>query len=636
MSSRASTWVSLGSVAIAALMLAGGCDGGESSNTGTDGGISRPDGTTGPDIMVGNPGGRPDMAPGAIETRPPAPPPEPNRAAVKILPTGTSLLGGITVGCSYGPASTAAGTRWCAFAIPGARLGSFELWALNMNKAGASTAQCTGAGTADCLKVSDKLFSAAPMVGPRFPTAHRFYGDTLIFHANETSAPGDAYTGPVYAWQPGWPAAKQVSQTTNAFRCVGHTRAPVVVCLENLSETDPLTFDLTAGKIDGTGTASKIAKIFPSHPTETQSSQWGAAFTVDGNYLLYSTGLAAVPPATTPIPETLFYIETSKIGVEAPKQVGESGLSEWSLSPDQTKWFYLRQYNYNGTNPSGTLYMADFPTGANEVRIFSDKIRSGSSGGIAAYNVVPTADNKLGFLAIVQNYNANNSGVGEYLLLKNPAAFNDPTSVSVLKNDIAAFPVNSPDLKYGWYFQNQSMTLQGITDSRIIKNDGTGTCPLTTQATASLFGAPFLENSALTFWVENYNQETDTGDGMLASPADCTSKRRRFATGVDFWFIKGDEQMVYSDAVSPDALTSTLRVARVTNGDLGAPVDVQKQIERFFQVLPNQEGLIYQIKSGSSPTVDGIYFYKIGAGAGADGGVDAGADAGVADAAPGN
>ncbi|HEY0705413.1 MAG TPA: hypothetical protein VGG33_01360, partial [Polyangia bacterium] len=354
--------------------------------------------------------------------------------------------------------------------------------------------------------------------------------------------------------------------------------------------------------------------------------------------LLYSTGVAAVPPATTPTPETLFYIETSKIGVETPKQVGDPGLSEWSINPEGTKWFYMRQYNYSPTNPSGTLYMSDFPTGANETRIFSSQIRSGPSAGIAAYNLIPTVDNKLGFVAIVQNYNVNGSGVGEYLLLKNPAAFSDPASVTPIRNDLAAFPINSPDLRYGWWFQNQSMTLQGITDSRILKNDGTPGCTLTANPTAAVFGTPFLENAALTFWIENYNQETDTGDGWLASPADCTAKKRRFGTGVDFWFVKGDEQLVYTDSVT-DGLTSTLRVSKVVNGDLGPATEVQKQIERFFQLLPNQEGAIFQIKSGTSPMVDGIYYYKFGATAGTDGGVDAGADAGVdaaADAAAGN
>jgi hypothetical protein len=635
MSSRASTCFSLGGVAIAALMLAGGCDGGDSPNSSPDAGSSRPEGGSGSDIMISGPGPMRD-GPAAIETRPPTPAPPPNPAAVKILPTGAQLLGGITVGCTYGPATTAAGTRWCAFGLPGARLGSVELWALNMSKAG--TAQCTGAGNADCIKITDRLFSGTPQAGPRYPTAHRFYGDTLIYHANETSMPSEAYVGPVYAWQPGWPAGKQISQTTNAFRCVGHTRAPVAVCLENLSDTDPLTFDLTAGKIDGTATVSKVAKIVPGHPVETQSSQWGAGFTADGNYLIYSTGIDPVPPATAPTPETLFYIETSKIGVEMPKQVGDPGLSEWSLSPDQTKWYYLRQYNYSPTNPSGTLFMSDFPTGANETRIFSAQIRSGSTTGIAAYNVVATADNKLGFLAIVQNYNVGNSGVGEYLLLKNPAAFADPASVSILKNDIAAFPINSPDLRYGWYFQNQSTTLQGITDSRILKNDGTGTCTLTANPTASVFGAPFLETSALTFWVENYNQETDTGDGMLANPADCTAKKRKFASSVDFWFVKGDEQMVYSDEVKPDGLTSTLKVVKVVGGDLASPQVIQAQMERFFQLLPNHEGVIFQIKSGSNATIDGIYYLKLGATAGTDGGADAGADAADAavDAAAGN
>jgi hypothetical protein len=249
--------------------------------------------------------------------------------------------------------------------------------------------------------------------------------------------------------------------------------------------------------------------------------------------------------------------------------------------------------------------------------------------------MIPTKDGQLGFMAIVQNYVG---GAGEYLLLKDPTAaaagMTAAPNVVSLRPDIPNFPVNSVDLRYGWYFQMQSMTLQGITDSRILKNDGTGGCALTTATTASVFGSPFLENAALAFWIENYNADTDTGDGWLASPADCTTKKRKFGSGVDFWFIKGDEQMVLTDGVT-DGVTSTLKVAKVANGDLGAPEEIQKQIERFFQLLPNQEGVIFQIKSGSNEMVDGVYYYKLGGGGGnADAGVDAGADA--ADASAGN
>ena len=55
-----------------------------------------------------------------------------------------------------------------------------------------------------------------------------------------------------------------------------------------------------------------------------------------------------------------------------PTQVGGPGVSRWTLNAAGTKWFYLKDYNYNREGePSGTLYMADFPAGGNEVKIQS-------------------------------------------------------------------------------------------------------------------------------------------------------------------------------------------------------------------------------------------------------------------------
>ena len=88
---------------------------------------------------------------------------------------------------------------------------------------------------------------------------------------------------------------------------------------------------------------------------------------------------------------------------------------------------------------------------------------------------------------------------------------------------------------------------------------------LTTATNSTLFGSPFLENAGLAFWVDNYNMDLDTGDGMTANQADCSNKKK-FASNVDYWFLKGDNQIVYSDDVANDAATSTIKFATISNG----------------------------------------------------------------------
>ena len=134
-------------------------------------------------------------------------------AAIKILPKGAQFVGATTTSCSYGPASQTAHARWCAFALPSATAASLELWVMNMAKA---PTRCDGS-SADCIRLTSNLFAektentvfGSPL--PSFPSAHRFYGDTLIFYADATVPASQLFLGPAYSWQPGWATARQLS-----------------------------------------------------------------------------------------------------------------------------------------------------------------------------------------------------------------------------------------------------------------------------------------------------------------------------------------------------------------------------------------------------------------------------------------
>ena len=633
MASRPSRYLrgTLPYAALGMLVIVTACEG--DASTGDAGTADRPGmtgGTGGTGITGGSGGGGGRGGAAGIDGPvdvPPPPPPPVHPEAKKLLPARSVMLGVHRSSCSYGASSMAAGApRWCAISRPGATLGSLELWVMNVTKATETPPTCSGAGNADCMRLTTALFSAQPDVGPVYPTAHRFYGDTLIYYANALSAPSELYKGPVFAWKPGWPAGKQIG-SNNAVLCSGHSRADVAVCIENISPEGvmPVTWDIHAGGLEG-GPMKRVATITPVHPM-TEASQWGSGFTQMGDYFVFST-----PSAATGNRETLFFIKTTDIGTAMPTQVGTPGVSRWTLNAAGTKWFYLKDYNYNREGePSGTLYMADFPAGGNEVKIQSAAVAppamplipGGASRGVGTYQVLVDQMDKDAGLGLLVNVVG---GRGNYRIMKNPAGSpDDPANVVSVINDIATLPIYSPDLRFH-YFAKDVDDMVGTTDSWVLKTDGLTSCALTQTLASSIFGFPFLENAGLVFWMDNFDAATDSGEGWLANPDGCpAASKKKFSNAIDFWFVDGDKGVLYSD--DSDGLRVSLRYAPFQGGTLVTmATPIQRQIDRMFAILPNYEGVMFSITS-SNQMVDGVYYLKLPVGSGPAG------DGGVADAA---
>jgi hypothetical protein len=607
-------------------VFVGACEG--DSGSVSDGGFDRPVIADAPKVdgSTGVFGDTPSVMP---EVLPPPPPPPINPAAVKLVGDGWEMLGTHGTGCSHGmPSRAVGGPRWCAISRTGARLGARELWVINATKAFAApgTVKCETSNP-DCLKISEELFSSRPADGPRYPTSHRFYGETLLFYASATSAPSDLFRGTALAWQPGWPAAKPIS-ANNATLCSGHSRANVAWCIVNvtgLDEGQTLTWDEHVGDINN-GPMPKISTVYPTHP-QTQASQADSLFTVMGDYYAWST-----PPnggsATSAPPESLWYIKTADIkpGVAPAGIKVADGISNFTVNYDNTKYFYMRQYNYNTDgSPSGTLYMADFPAGTNEVMLASANIPSGNTKGVGAYRMLIDQDGAgkgIGFLTDVV------LGKGNYKILKDPADLVSPTAVINVINGSLGLPLPSGNLIHSYYATTQADMI-ATTDSNVTKNDGTVGCSLQSQPTSALFGFPFTKSAALAFWMDNYDQATDSGQGWMASAANCQGKRM-FTSNVDYWFVNGDDALLYSD--EGDGQTAALKYAPITNlSTVGTGQPIQRQINRTFWILPNYEGVIYGITS-TSAAANGIYYAKLPP-EGAPPATDASTPADAADAA---
>ena len=562
---------------------AGGAGMGGTSTAGSGAGATAGSGGTGVDAAPGD--GPPALHP----------------AARRLLPAGAQLLGMHRSACSSGPTSMPAGAdRWCAVSLPGATMDALELWVLDVTQAlalPAGAVQCDGSSP-HCLRLTTDLFGGQPDIGPIYPTAHRFYGDTLIYYANAQSAPADLYRGPVFAWQPGWPAGRPIA-SNNGVLCNGHPFANVAVCIENVSPdgVSPLTWDIHAGRID-VGPMNKVATIIPAHP-DTGALQWGSGFTTSGDHLLFST-----PSAATGDRETLFFIRTDDVGRAAPTQLGEPGISRWSLSADSKRVFFLRDYNYNREGePSGTLYAREFPGGTGETRIQGTRVPGGSTRGVGAFQVLIDEGGKDGGLGLMVDTVA---GRGSYRVMKDPmGSADDPARVISVVDDLGTLPTYSPDLRF--FYLARAEDFFGTSDSWITRADGTQTCALTQSQSASLFGYPFTSDSSLVFWMDNYDFATDAGEGWVANPDGCTSKRQ-FSTAIDFWFVDGARALLYSD--DSDGQRVTLRYAPVQSGQLGVPLVVQRQAERMFAVLAGFDGVLFTIAS-DQPSVDGIYYLPV-------------------------
>jgi hypothetical protein len=520
-----------------------------------------------------------------------------SREAKQILPSGWALLGTHRTACSHGLVSEGASAdRWCAVSRPGRMIGRRELWVLNITKGAGMNVMCDGSSPL-CIQLTDDLFSGQPDVGPAYPTSHRFTGDVLVYYAKPESRSSDLYKGPVFVWKPGWTAGKQIASNKGVL-CSGHGRADVAVCIENITDenVEPVEWDLHAGPIDG-GPLPKVARITPLRAANN-ATQWRSGFTADGKWFAYSTGGRTTMPRDR---EALHVMRTEDIASADKRVTVGSGISRWTISPDTKRWFYLRNYNYNTEGePRGDLYMANFPDGANETLLV---------GRVGAYSLLVDADDKERGIIYLDNVRASR---GAFKILRDIAKFEDPNATVEIVKMIGSVPILSTDFKWGFYAREFDEDT-GLSDAWIARlDDQPRVCALTMGLEASIFGAPFNRSAGLTFWADNIDLDTDSGEGWAASPDGCSNKRQ-FSNAVDFWFVYRDEGMVLSDDSDGDVVT--LRVLKFANDGKqlasNRGMELQKTVDRIYSVLPSFEGTIFSISVSSDDKQNGLYYMKL-------------------------
>ncbi len=622
-------------------LVTSGCEGDPGGSV-NDGGFERPTNTGGAGGMgTGGTGGKGGGAgsTGDVRLAPDTPPPTPAANAVKILPGQTDLLGSFQNGCTFGPG----GERWCAVSRP-LSLSRRELWFVNITKAAAAKtllSACDMPGV--CVKASDNVYTAQPDSGPVYPEdSARASGNTFIYLTDASSAPSDPFEGDVWVHTVGSPNTTQIGK--GVFDCAvsgqrlienGKRQIDKVVgiCAGNPSSAagDAENFftlkgGVVAGQTPGTPAATLtrmggdglgiVQKINPIHPA-TNALRWRVGFTADGESLLLSTGGAAEADV-----EKLYTFKSDdlgKAGVVGTPFPGGDNITRWTLSADGKKIYFLKEYNYNAMgNQSGTLWVADFPSGANARELKSGRVPGGSTGGAGAYRILVDAkgaDQGVGVLTGLV------MGRGSYSLIKNTAgALDDATNVPLVAPRTRSLPLASPDLRFSLFAQEFDMT-EPTSDIWVARNDGMGQpCPMTGGIAGGIFGFPFSQSGNMVFWTDSYEPATLSADAFYADAADCNnaSKKKKFSSHADFWFVDADRMLLYSD--ESNGAQVSLKYAWINGTSLSAPVTIQERADRFFHIIldaqptdgssPRFKGIVYTL-SGGGDAVNGAYYYEL-------------------------
>ncbi|HEY2900416.1 MAG TPA: hypothetical protein VGL59_07570 [Polyangia bacterium] len=415
----------------------------------------------------------------------------------------------------------AAGDRWCAFTKQGPSPGVFDLWVVNVTAAAATgTVPACDGSDANCLRLSRALA----------PTAGAFFdGDTLIYYADQVpGVPGD-FLGTVYGWRPGWSVGRTLT-SARGILCFGHAHAAVAGCLDD-PVGDPANRDAVTIRVGSLADPS-------DQPLPALGGQWAfrndnlspsqAGFSPDGQTLAFSN-VDVMGGAVS-----LKTVATASAAGATP-QPALTDLVRWTLSNDGQAIYFFR-----GQPDNPSLYVADFPSGANPQLLATS---------ITSFALIGDRATDLATGLFQQPPNMP----GSFLLLRDRTGA-PPASILMYTDALEGLRV-SLDLRF-------TLWLDGAFRARLAKNDTLETCALNAADAPAIF-SPFMTTGAnLLVWTQAAADADHRRDGYVAPSADCTA-RQRFAQAMDFALAVGDSGLIFGDESDPIAQTVTLKYVAI-------------------------------------------------------------------------
>ena len=406
--------------------------------------------------------------------------------AAPPAPTNTLLVGGegLLVGPGFScsrPVPAAAGAAppdwWCGLTRPAVT--SVLLYVFNLTKALAGTAITCAASDPNCLLLDADLTIDAN-------AAHGFNGQTLMYY--------DA-TG-AYAWRPGWTAGRLLlaASPTLTLHCEASSAdVTSAICIQkNAAQTSQNTF---AGSI-----ATQAGAVLPAvEPLGGTSS--GIGFSPDSLSVIYSVSTANA------LAETL---KMQTIGDDTSRKVIATGITDWALSPDGTRWYWLSSPVQDSSTgiAIGTLQMAPFPAGTSPIDL-QDK----------AFSFTP-----VGAKSVVTFSTPSMTGAD----MKSIADVDAPTTTMTVLQAATAKGVlgvhsNGTLLYYDDVIQPDPSQDVFLVNLRTVNLDGTGKCTVAADHSADPSASLTIAGTGVT-WIEALFDATGSLsaiNGNLTTLGDC-------------------------------------------------------------------------------------------------------------------
>jgi hypothetical protein len=510
--------------------------------------------------------------------------PPPIGTGSKLIVAGSvNMIGSGTDSCTNQVPPSA--DRWCGFARLSSDLVDYELWVVNVTKAAQGMSVTCAASAADpnCVRLSTGLYVDATN-GFRI---HGFDGDTLTY-SEVPSSSGGGFLGNIFAWRPGWTAPHNLTGNQGLV-CNGHAKGKAAVCITtpapDATQSFVHTAELHAGILDDAGTALPLIDtiIVVGSTAEANSGvqKWSARLSPDGNSIAWST--RANDMGTEDLHVKSLVDQTPKVDVA-------QDVSQWEISADSKKWYWLKSYNYASTGaPSGTLQAAPYPAGTQPVTLATAVGDFNQAGTGIFYRTQVTTD----------------TGAGNLLLTPDSDV---PATVDMIDTKVQFVFGATPDaasVSYTKNVQNPPGTSIFLFD--VYVGNSAGKMPCTLTATANAFMPPtFLGGGSIVAW-GRVNTLTQQIEGMTTTLPACAT--RKFATDIFDWQPVGDEGLVYLDEINADPAVNeaTLRYGKITQGVLPATgTVVQTRAGLSFSVLlPALDAVVYTISTNTS--ADGLY-----------------------------
>jgi hypothetical protein len=490
---------------------------------------------------------------------------------VRILDADADLTGSEITKCTHQDPASGNGDRWCAFTRPGRVPDLVEIWVMNVTLAATGAVPpCDGTSPA-CLHLTSSAWPRA---------ANAFDGDTLIYYSDPISAPNSEFVGPVFAWRPGWPQARQISSDKGVV-CRGHRHVGVAACLDDPAETGAIrvSVELRAGFLDD-ATGGALPALGGRWPLRNDdSSAWKIDFSPDGEVFGVSN------PENVGDIEALRVVATRDVSTSLPVDVLQD-IQFWKVSNDGRKIYFFRHTPF-GVN----LISADFPAGTGVTIVESD---------VQDYWLLGERPVDQG---VVLFKTLGETGTA-FELLRDPTVPSSLLTVFTYNDVIDDWSV-SADLRYtAW----TDASFKG----QVVRNSDLGACLLPGGRQLSIYKPVFLTHAALMFWTELSLDDPLRRDAFFATPERCAEKQR-FGRGIDFYDALGDRGLVFGDEYDDASKTVTLKYARLSpdgpDWQATGAVRVHERVKTPITLVGSDPLLLVFQTSGDAGESTGTYVF---------------------------